>query len=194
MFAYPSIVPRIAPSSKEKKSKILSTTQAQEWPSFFFSSLFQRRFHCKARNQVRLKLKTQITVKIQSYRQNWCLINFHTKMRITNCTNDTFLVITLISRQTCPNDHPVHNGQLEATITRISLSHVFQVYPGFTVHSFIIYAAISWFSEGLINWKIIERKMPWELVFLLGGGFALAKGTSASGLSAFLGVQLEALR
>jgi sodium-dependent dicarboxylate transporter 2/3/5 len=68
------------------------------------------------------------------------------------------------------------------------------VYPGFTVHSFIIYAAISWFSEGLINWKIIERKMPWELVFLLGGGFALAKGTSESGLSAYLGVQLEALR
>jgi sodium-dependent dicarboxylate transporter 2/3/5 len=36
--------------------------------------------------------------------------------------------------------------------------------------------------------------MPWELVFLLGGGFALAKGTSESGLSAYLGVQLEALR
>jgi di/tricarboxylate transporter len=29
------------------------------------------------------------------------------------------------------------------------------------------------FSEALINWKTVERKMPWELVFLLGGGFAL---------------------
>ena len=36
--------------------------------------------------------------------------------------------------------------------------------------------------------------MPWELVFLLGGGFALAKGTSESGLSNYIGVQLETLK
>jgi len=41
---------------------------------------------------------------------------------------------------------------------------------------------------------MLEKKMPWELVFLLGGGFALAKGTSVSGLSTFIGSQLEALR
>ena len=49
-------------------------------------------------------------------------------------------------------------------------------------------------SEALLNWKTVEKKMPWELVFLLGGGFALAKGTSVSGLSTFLGVQLESLQ
>jgi sodium-dependent dicarboxylate transporter 2/3/5 len=42
----------------------------------------------------------------------------------------------------------------------------------------------------LLDWKSIEEKMPWELVFLLGGGFALAKGTSVSGLSTFLGDQV----
>ena len=35
--------------------------------------------------------------------------------------------------------------------------------------------------------------MPWSLVFLLGGGFALAKACSVSGLSALLGQQLEVL-
>jgi len=42
----------------------------------------------------------------------------------------------------------------------------------------------------LLDWKSVEEKMPWELVFLLGGGFALAKGTSVSGLSTYLGSQV----
>ena len=49
------------------------------------------------------------------------------------------------------------------------------------------------FAEALINWKLVEDKMPWQLVFLLGGGFALAKGTTESHLSDYLGRQLEAL-
>lgn len=29
----------------------------------------------------------------------------------------------------------------------------------------------------LLNWKTVNEKMPWNIVFLLGGGFALAKGS-----------------
>lgn len=28
----------------------------------------------------------------------------------------------------------------------------------------------------LLNWKTVNEKMPWNIVFLMGGGFALAKG------------------
>ena len=35
--------------------------------------------------------------------------------------------------------------------------------------------------------------MPWSLVLLLGGGFALAKATGVSGLSKWMGSQLEVL-
>ncbi|MFQ5510266.1 MAG: SLC13 family permease [Candidatus Krumholzibacteriia bacterium] len=37
-------------------------------------------------------------------------------------------------------------------------------------------------------------KLPWDIVVLLGGGFALAKGFQESGLSAYLGGQLAALQ
>ncbi|XP_064533460.1 solute carrier family 13 member 2-like isoform X1 [Pseudopipra pipra] len=45
----------------------------------------------------------------------------------------------------------------------------------------------------LLNWKIVHEKMPWHIVLLLGGGFALAKGSEESGLSTWLGNQLTPL-
>ncbi|XP_054022433.1 solute carrier family 13 member 2 isoform X2 [Dryobates pubescens] len=45
----------------------------------------------------------------------------------------------------------------------------------------------------LLDWKTVHEKMPWNIVFLLGGGFALAKGSEESGLSAWLGTQLTPL-
>lgn len=38
-------------------------------------------------------------------------------------------------------------------------------------------------SPPLITWKAVQQKMPWGLIFLLGGGFALAEGSKASGMS-----------
>ncbi|NXC34917.1 S13A2 protein, partial [Campylorhamphus procurvoides] len=46
----------------------------------------------------------------------------------------------------------------------------------------------------LLNWKVVHEKMPWNIVFLLGGGFALAKGSEESGLSAWLGTKLTPLQ
>lgn len=49
-------------------------------------------------------------------------------------------------------------------------------------------------SEGLITWQIIQTKMPWRLVFLLGSGFAVSKGSSVSGLAMKLGLALVPLK
>nr|XP_012805613.2 solute carrier family 13 member 2 [Jaculus jaculus] len=46
----------------------------------------------------------------------------------------------------------------------------------------------------LLTWKTVNEKMPWNIVFLLGGGFALAKGSEKSGLSAWLGDKLTPLQ
>ncbi|XP_076300113.1 protein I'm not dead yet [Lasioglossum baleicum] len=51
-------------------------------------------------------------------------------------------------------------------------------------------------SEGLITWPVIQSKMPWSLMFLLGGGFAISKGSVASNLARSIGnalVPLEVL-
>ncbi|XP_009558500.2 solute carrier family 13 member 2 isoform X1 [Cuculus canorus] len=46
----------------------------------------------------------------------------------------------------------------------------------------------------LLSWKVVHQKMPWNIVFLLGGGFALAKGSEESGLSSWLGSKLTPLQ
>ncbi|NXE52135.1 S13A2 protein, partial [Casuarius casuarius] len=47
--------------------------------------------------------------------------------------------------------------------------------------------------SALLDWKTVHQKMPWNIVLLLGGGFALAKGSEESGLSSWLGSKLTPL-
>lgn len=46
----------------------------------------------------------------------------------------------------------------------------------------------------LIDWATIQRGIPWGVVFLFGGGFALAQGLEVSGLAAWIGSAIGALR
>ena len=45
--------------------------------------------------------------------------------------------------------------------------------------------------EPLINWKQINLRLPWHIIFLIGGSIALASGAEDSGLSAWFGNFLE---
>ncbi|XP_039252177.2 Na(+)/citrate cotransporter-like [Styela clava] len=42
----------------------------------------------------------------------------------------------------------------------------------------------------VLDWPTVHRMFPWNVVFLLGGGFALAEGATVSGFSDWLGEQL----
>ncbi|XP_010640626.1 solute carrier family 13 member 2 isoform X2 [Fukomys damarensis] len=46
----------------------------------------------------------------------------------------------------------------------------------------------------LLTWKTMNEKMPWNILLLLGGGFALAKGSEKSGLSEWVGDKLSPLQ
>ncbi|XP_064425132.1 Na(+)/citrate cotransporter [Latimeria chalumnae] len=52
----------------------------------------------------------------------------------------------------------------------------------------------SFFPAPLLNWKVVQKNMPWNIILLLGGGFAVAKGCEASGLSKWLGTQMIPLQ
>ncbi|KAL3043149.1 hypothetical protein OYC64_020963 [Pagothenia borchgrevinki] len=49
-------------------------------------------------------------------------------------------------------------------------------------------------APALLTWQVTQKKMPWNIVLLLGGGFALAKGSEESGLSLWLGDQMTPLQ
>jgi len=36
-------------------------------------------------------------------------------------------------------------------------------------------------SASLVNWDLIEKRLPWGVIILLGGGFALSDACSKSG-------------
>ncbi|XP_068440312.1 solute carrier family 13 member 2-like isoform X2 [Clinocottus analis] len=46
----------------------------------------------------------------------------------------------------------------------------------------------------LLGWDVVHEKMPWNIILLLGGGFALAHGSEKSGLSGWLGESLIPLQ
>ncbi|CAB1432827.1 unnamed protein product [Pleuronectes platessa] len=49
-------------------------------------------------------------------------------------------------------------------------------------------------TPALLTWKVAQKKLPWGIVLLLGGGFALAKGSEVSGLSKWIGDQMTPLQ
>ncbi|XP_068985621.1 protein I'm not dead yet [Bombus flavifrons] len=49
-------------------------------------------------------------------------------------------------------------------------------------------------SPSMISWKMINQKMHWSLILVLGGGFAISAGSTSSKLSSILGNALIALQ
>ncbi|KAF5284221.1 hypothetical protein FQR65_LT00221 [Abscondita terminalis] len=45
----------------------------------------------------------------------------------------------------------------------------------------------------LVTWKVVQQKLPWGLIFLLGGAFALAEGSQKTGMGKLIAKQLHGL-
>ncbi|XP_053549616.1 Na(+)/dicarboxylate cotransporter 3 [Bombina bombina] len=48
-------------------------------------------------------------------------------------------------------------------------------------------------NKPLLSWKKAQETVPWNIILLLGGGFAMAKGCEVSGLSTWIGGRLHPL-
>lgn len=49
-------------------------------------------------------------------------------------------------------------------------------------------------SESILTWPYLYRNGAWSLIFLMGGGFALAAGGDVSGMSKMVGESLKVLK
>ena len=49
-------------------------------------------------------------------------------------------------------------------------------------------------SKPLLTWKQVAGKMGWGVIFLLGGGFAMAKGITESGMGDYVGIKMSGLK
>ena len=45
----------------------------------------------------------------------------------------------------------------------------------------------------MLDWQYVQKRFPWGVSILFGGGFALAAAASESGLSDYVGQQLSGL-
>ncbi|KAB0791695.1 hypothetical protein PPYR_03496 [Photinus pyralis] len=49
-------------------------------------------------------------------------------------------------------------------------------------------------SPPLVTWKVVQQKLPWGIIFLLGGAFALAEGSQQTKMGKLVASQLGGLR
>ncbi|NXW35845.1 S13A2 protein, partial [Phaetusa simplex] len=97
------------------------------------------------------------------------LFNKNDTSYVTDATVAIFISVLLF---VIPSDISTHDGDKEQTGNKSKIRA----------------------PPALLDWKVVHQKMPWNIVFLLGGGFALAKGSEESGLSAWLGTKLTPLQ
>lgn len=48
-------------------------------------------------------------------------------------------------------------------------------------------------SASLLDWSYVQQKFPWNVLLLLGGGYAISDASKVSGLSHWIGHHLSAL-
>ncbi|KFP84141.1 Solute carrier family 13 member 2, partial [Apaloderma vittatum] len=105
------------------------------------------------------------------------LFNENDTSYVTDATVAMFFSILLFI---IPSDYPKRDNQ------QMGCNMAYQIFLDLGTSRFLA-------PPALLDWKVVHQKMPWNIVFLLGGGFALAKGSEESGLSVWLGSKLTPL-
>ncbi|XP_036606769.1 solute carrier family 13 member 3 [Trichosurus vulpecula] len=164
------------------------------WISFLYGGINIRRWRTK-KSEIRADAEARAQAVIREDYQNLGPIKFAEQaVLFLFC----LFAILLFSRD--PKFIPgwaslFSPGYLSDAVTGISIVTVLFFFPSQK-------PAFKWWFDlkapntemvPLLSWKKAQETVPWNIILLLGGGFAMAKGCEESGLSAWIGGRLHPL-
>ncbi|KAK9874168.1 hypothetical protein WA026_002519 [Henosepilachna vigintioctopunctata] len=160
------------------------------WLQFWFMGLF--RPHSKDARRIRVGTQGEIVARklISQKIQEMGPMSFH-EGSVAACFVLSVLLWFFRKPQFIPGwaemitDHKV--GDATAALIVVMLFFIIPANPNFIyIFSKQQSRRPTAPSQALLTWKTVQQKLPWGLIFLLGGGFALAEGSKASGMNHFI--------
>ncbi|TKC43571.1 hypothetical protein EI555_011926 [Monodon monoceros] len=164
------------------------------WISFLYGGITLRGWR-KKKSEIRSDAENRARAMIQEEFQNLGPIKFAEQaVFILFC----IFAILLFSRD--PKFIPgwaslFTPGFISDAVTGVSIVTVLFFFPSQkpSLKWWFDFKAPNTETEPLLTWKKAQDTVPWNIILLLGGGFAMAKGCEESGLSAWIGGQLHPL-
>ncbi|XP_067564419.1 Na(+)/dicarboxylate cotransporter 3 isoform X1 [Pseudorca crassidens] len=164
------------------------------WISFLYGGITLRGWR-KKKSEIRSDAESRARAMIQEEFQNLGPIKFAEQaVFILFC----IFAILLFSRD--PKFIPgwaslFTPGFISDAVTGVSIVTVLFFFPSQkpSLKWWFDFKAPNTETEPLLTWKKAQDTVPWNIILLLGGGFAMAKGCEESGLSAWIGGQLHPL-
>ncbi|KFO32418.1 Solute carrier family 13 member 3 [Fukomys damarensis] len=164
------------------------------WISFLYGGLSFRGWR-KKKSEIRSDVEDKALVVIREEFQNLGPISFAERaVFILFCT----FAILLFSRD--PKFIPgwaslFKPGFVSDAVTGMTIVTILFFFPSQrpSLKWWLDFQAPNVETKPLLTWQKAQESVPWNIILLLGGGFAMAKGCEESGLSVWIGGQLHPL-
>ncbi|VFV32021.1 solute carrier family 13 member [Lynx pardinus] len=165
------------------------------WISFLYGGMTLRGWRRKKKSEIKTDAEDRARAVIREEFQNLGPIKFAEQAVFTLFC---MFAILLFSRD--PKFIPgwasfFTPGFLSDAVTGVAIVTVLFFFPSQrpSLKWWFDFKASNAETEPLLTWKKVQDTVPWNIILLLGGGFAMAKGCEESGLSAWIGGQLHPL-
>ncbi|XP_045300333.1 solute carrier family 13 member 3 isoform X1 [Leopardus geoffroyi] len=165
------------------------------WISFLYGGMTLRGWRRKKKSEIKTDAEDRARAVIREEFQNLGPIKFAEQAVFT-----LFCVFAILLFSRDPKFIPgwasfFTPGFLSDAVTGVAIVTVLFFFPSQrpSLKWWFDFKASNAETEPLLTWKKVQDTVPWNIILLLGGGFAMAKGCEESGLSAWIGGQLHPL-
>ncbi|KAF6284849.1 solute carrier family 13 member 3 [Rhinolophus ferrumequinum] len=190
----PASAARPPSRARPRTSSCLASSRGWLWISFLYGGMTLRGWR-KKKSEIRADAEERAGAVIREEFQNLGPIKFAEQaVFILFC----MFAILLFSRD--PKFIPgwanfFTPGFLSDAVTGVAIVTILFFFPSQrpSIKWWFDFKAPNTETKPLLTWKKAQDTVPWNIILLLGGGFAMAKGCEESGLSAWISNQLHPL-